>query len=88
VDEPTADASLDQSGVTPDQKADLLLFWRIERTTYGRALTPAQIVSAAKKGLLSGVEAHTRLVGQSYSPDDARILLAISNVDAESTQTG
>lgn len=80
IDENNAYTTLDRLGATPDQRDDLVSLWTIERTTYSRALTPAQLVSAAKKGIIGYPAAHSRLVGQGYSPEDARILLAISNV--------
>jgi hypothetical protein len=81
----SADASnqMDALAVAPEQRDDLLNLWDIEKTTYSKTLTPAQIVSAAKKDLLSFADAVNRLTAQGYSPDDAGLLLNISGVGAE-----
>lgn len=77
-----ATLQMDSIGVPPDRRDDLLLLWSIETSTVTRNLTPAQVVNAAKKELISPQAALARLVGQGYADEDARILLALSNVQA------
>jgi len=74
--------ALDSIGVPPERRDDLLTLWDIERTTVTRNLTPAQLVTAAKKGLLPVGAVTSRLVGQGYSSEDARVLLGNAGIQA------
>lgn len=78
VDE--AGTTLDKLNVPPTRKEALIAVWDIERDTVTRDLTPAQIVAAAKKGILAPPAAQSRLVGQGYASEDASILLQLSGV--------
>lgn len=72
--------TLDGLSVPPARREDLIQLWDIERDTVTRDLTPAQLVSAAKKEIIDYTTAVSRLVGQGYAQDDARVLLEISGV--------
>lgn len=72
--------TLDGLNVPPQRRNDLIELWDIERETVTRDLTPAQLVSAAKKGIIDYSTAKDRLVGQGYDQGDAGVLLAISGV--------
>lgn len=80
LDRTTAIATMDALGVAPAQRDDYLTLWDIESRTVTKALTTAQIVSAAKQGFIDAIDALDRLEGQGYAPDDARILLLIGKV--------
>ena len=82
-----ASNALDALAVPPARRDTLLNLWAIEQSTVTRDLTPAQIVSAAKKSIMDVPTAQARLVGQGYAASDAVTLLAISGVDV-STLTG
>lgn len=73
-----AGSVLDQLGLPADFKDSTFALWDLERTTVTKGLTPAQIVQAVKKGLLSVTDGLARLVGQGYAADDANILLRIA----------
>ncbi len=77
IDKPTATGYLESIGIPPTQRDALLALWDIERAARRRRLTEAQIHSAHKKGLLTGQDAHDRLVGMGYDDADATILLEI-----------
>lgn len=76
-----ASNTLDALTVPPARRDSLIQIWDIERATVTRDLTPAQIVSAAKKAVIDVDTAKGRLIGQGYAEVDAVILLAISGVD-------
>lgn len=76
-----ASNAMDALGVRPERRDALLGIWAIEQQTVTRDLTPAQLVSAAKKGIMAPTDALQRLVGQGYAVDDAATLLAISGVN-------
>lgn len=82
IDELEAQTTLDTLGVAPQRITDLLILWGLERSTVTKNLTPAQVVAAAKKQIIDGPAALSRLVGQGYDDADARILLALSGVTA------
>ncbi len=75
-----ASNTLDALGIPPQRRDGLLQIWEIERTTVTRDLTPAQIVAAAKKGIIEPAAAANRLIGQGYDDEAAFILLSISGV--------
>lgn len=77
VDEIEAGTVLDQLGLPAQFKEDAFGLWDLERTTITKGLTPAQVVSAVKKGVLTVDEGLTRLTGQGYSVEDAQVLLLI-----------
>ncbi len=70
-----AQVAMDQLAVPPDQKADLLALWGIERAANTRDLTEAQVVAVWKKGLVTDDDAYARLRALGYAEDDARLLL-------------
>jgi hypothetical protein len=74
--------TLDALGVPPARRDTLLSIWQIEMQTVTRDLTPAQIVSAAKKGIMLYADSLARLVGQGYAQQDAQVLLALSGLTA------
>lgn len=80
LEETEAVQAMDAIGVPPERRNDLLVLWDIEKTTVTRNLTPAQLVTAAKKQLLSVGQVLSRLVGQGYSSEDARVLLGNAGV--------
>lgn len=80
IDDQGASAALDALHVPPGRRDSLLQLWLIEQQTVTRDLTPAQLVSAAKKGIIPADVAQARLVGQGYAAEDAATLLAISGV--------
>lgn len=80
IDGNEASALLDRIGVPAEQRDDMLNLWDIERDTTSKALTPAQITTAVKKGIIDATAGLSRLVGQGYAPDDAAILLELAGV--------
>lgn len=78
--QPDAVTTLDGLKVPSARRDELLSLWDIERDTVTRDLTPAQLVSAARKGLMDPQVAQHRLIGQGYAADDAAVLLGISGV--------
>lgn len=82
VDVNDASALLDRVGIPADQRDDMLDLWDIERDTTSKALTPAQVVSAVKKGIIDVAAGMRRLVGQGYAADDAAILLELAGIAA------
>lgn len=82
IAEGDAITALDTLSVPPGRRDTLLQLWSIEQATVTRDLTPAQVVAAAKKQLLTPAEALARLVGQGYAESDAAVLLALQGVTA------
>jgi hypothetical protein len=78
LDAEHAASTLDQAGVAGAQRDQLLAIWDLEREVLSRQLTPAQIVSAVKKGFLDRGEGKDRLVAQGYTEGDAEILIRLS----------
>lgn len=78
IDENGAIGRLDELGMPVEQRDDAMILWQVERSTVSRGLTPAQIVSAVKKGFLTVAAGLSRLTGQGYAEDDAVILLKIA----------
>lgn len=74
VDEANARSDLAKLGVAPDQVGYMIQLWTIERDANVKVLTPAQIVSAGKKGILDEQTVLDRLQADGYSADDARVL--------------
>jgi hypothetical protein len=72
-----ATTTMDALGIAAGQRNDILILWNLERGTPSKALTPADIANAVKKGLLDQTQALDRLVGQGYSADDATIYLQL-----------
>lgn len=69
---------LDELGVPPDRKDDLLALWDIDRTTITKQLTASQLRQAVHKNLMTVDEAAARLVAQGYAPDDAALYLQLT----------
>lgn len=81
-----AGAVIDQLGLPAEFKDQAFALWDLERTTVTKGLTPAQIVSAVKKGVIDVESGVNRLVGQGYATEDAHVLLLIGGaVEAPST---
>lgn len=77
LSEVDAGGVLDRLGLPAEFKEQAFALWDLERTTVTKGLTPAQIVSAVKKGVLDPQAGLTRLTGQGYGQDDAIVLLMI-----------
>jgi hypothetical protein len=75
IDAHEASGLLDSLGVPAGQRDKLLGLWTIEEAANVRVLTPAQIVKAVKKELITPDEGGTRLMALGYSHDDAQMLL-------------
>jgi hypothetical protein len=75
IDEVEASTYLDKLGVPSGQRDLYLSLWTIERASKREVLTPAQVVSANRLGLIPDAAAEQRLVDHGYSLEDARILL-------------
>jgi hypothetical protein len=78
LDEEEAASLLDRAGVGNRQRDNLIALWDIERESLSANLTPAQIVAAAKKGLIDEAEGKDRLVARGYTEQDAEILIRLS----------
>lgn len=77
LSEVDASGIIDSLGLPADYRDQAIGLWDLERTTVTKGLTPAQIVSAVKKGVIDQNAGVQRLVGQGYAQDDAQILLII-----------
>lgn len=75
IDRITASGYLDQLGIMTDQRDQLLALWDIEAAAFTRDLTPAQVVKAAKNGLIEEPDALARLEAMGYNQVDAGLLL-------------
>lgn len=84
LSEADASTAMDRVGVPHERRDTLLALWEQERLTVTRDLTTAQLISAAKKGILDVLTVLSRLVGQGYAQADAEVLLAINGVDLTS----
>jgi hypothetical protein len=80
IEEDQAVTHLDSLSVAPAQRTDLLRLWDIERETYSRSLTPAEIIAATKKGVIDVDRGREMLIGEGYPPDLADIKLAIAGL--------
>lgn len=78
MDDDEAVHTLTQAGIGPTQRDNLLALWDLERQSLTAQLTPAQIVSAVKKGLIDRAEGKDRLVARGYTEQDAEILISLS----------
>jgi hypothetical protein len=76
IDEGEATDRLNGIGLSPRQIDNLMSIWDIERETLVAQLTPTQILTAAKKEIITWDDAYQRLIGRGYSPVDAAILVA------------
>lgn len=68
--------SLAEWGVDRRQVDRLLVMWTVTRDTRFKELTVTQITDLAKKGLLTAVEMHRRLMNLGYTRNDADLLTA------------
>ena len=75
IDQPEASALMDGLGVPSGQRDYLIRLWTIELAANTRELTPAQVVKAVAKALITPEEGQARLEFLGYSPDDATLLL-------------
>lgn len=78
MDAEEAATTLDQAGVGESQRDQLLALWDLEAQSLSAQLTPAQIVSAVKKGYLDRAEAMDRLTRRGYTEEDADILIKLA----------
>jgi hypothetical protein len=77
ISESDASLLLDSFRVPTEQRDALLRLWAIEARARVQILTPAQVKSAMKKGIIEPQEAVTRLVTTGYTQQDAEIFLSI-----------
>lgn len=73
-------SALDALEVASDARDDYLYLWDIERSVATKTLTTAQITAAAKKGFIAPAVALSRLEGQGYATDDAKVILALAGI--------
>lgn len=71
-----ATTDLDQLGIDPTARDDLIELWTIERDANMRDLTQAQVIAALKKSVITGNVAHAKLMQLGYSDQDARIVIS------------
>lgn len=71
-----AQNNLDALGIAPDQKADLLALWTLEREANVKVLTEAQVIRTVRLGNQTADWAMTRLQQMGYGADDAAVLIA------------
>lgn len=69
-------AMLDGLGIPASQRDYLIGIWSIELAANTRNLTPAQVLKAVAKGLISPDEGQAKLEFLGYSPEDASLLMA------------
>lgn len=74
-DHNVASGFLDSLGIASEQRDYLLSLWDIEAAANIRLLTPAQIVKAVDKTLITPDDGQARLEALGYSSDDADLLL-------------
>jgi len=80
-DEKQATLYLDSLNIPAAARERYLKVWTLEREASVAVLGEAQIVSAHKKGLISGPDAMARLTGRGYGEGDAKILLGVKPAD-------
>ena len=80
-DEKQATLYLDSLNIPAAARTHYLQVWTLEREATSAVLTEAQIVSAHKKGLISGADALARLTARGYGQGDAHILLGVKPSD-------
>jgi hypothetical protein len=71
-----ASGLLDQAGVSHTERDYLLKLWEVEHGAFTRVLTPAQVVKAVSKALITPEDGRGRLVALGYAVADADLLLA------------
>lgn len=81
-------SALDATHVPPSQRDQLLQTWDLERGANVRVLTPAEITSAYKDGLIDQGTATLELTNQGFTPIDAWILLSLKMGAAQPDQPG
>lgn len=80
LDVAEASNRLDALLVPPDQRDRMLALWDLEQTTSTRGLSEAQVISAAKKTIITTDDAAVRLGNMGYSDGDVMILLQIAGL--------
>lgn len=80
IDETAASTALDTVGVPSAARDDLLDTWDTERSVNVAVLTQAQLIAAAKKGVITAETCGQRIVQLGYTPEDATILMATAGV--------
>lgn len=78
VDEAEATQLLDEIGVSPGRRDNLLRLWDLERETIRSSLTVAQIQSALRKGYIDSTGAYRRFLGRGFAREDANILVRLA----------
>jgi len=79
IDAATARSALAGLRVPAEQIDDIMRLWRLEREANVKHLTESQIVSAWKYGIIDQAAAQKRLEQVGYTPEDAWILLSVTN---------
>lgn len=79
LDTTAASSTLDEFGIPPEQRDELIGLWDLERQVVTRGLTVAQVQAALKRGLIDVGGAVERFVQQGYSPEDADILIGLTS---------
>lgn len=79
IELPAATTALDQLGVPPDQRDELLTVWQLERAQSLKILSEASIAAAWKYNLLTDDEAMAAMQAHGYTPYDSWVYLAIHN---------
>jgi hypothetical protein len=80
IDANQASAAMDALAIAPDARDSYIALWDIERDVVTKELTTAEVIQAARKGIITVDDARNRLLGQGYAPDDADIKLAIAGL--------
>jgi hypothetical protein len=75
ITESQASGLLDQAGISHVERDFLIRLWKVEHGAFTRVLTPAQIVKAVTKELISPEDGQARLVALGYVAEDADLLL-------------
>jgi hypothetical protein len=88
IDANAASAAIDQLGIAPDARDNYLGLWDIERSVVTKELTAAEVLSAAKKGIITANDAGARLAAQGYALDDVAIKLALAGLTTPPTTGG
>lgn len=77
IDAVQVTTTLDSLHVGPDQRAQLLETWQLERAANVQLPTVATVLGAVKLGFLSPDDAATRLVERGFTLADARLEIAV-----------
>lgn len=88
IDANQASSTMDSLNIAPNARDDYIALWDIQRGVVTKELTTAEIISAAKKQIITADDAYNRLLGQGYATDDAAIKLAIAGLTPSGQTVG